>query len=213
MRINALLDDGSTRSYINEDVADCLGLEGEPVSLSVRLLNDTTTSLRSRSVQFDLESCDGRVRKTVAAQTTKRVTGNMRAINWSHEKNKWSHLNGINFPSLGKRPTIDMLIGLDLSDLHCSLKEVRGKQGEPIARLTPLGWTSIGSFQQTSGSEVNHMSFLITEERQLDSLIKQMWEIEEPQSCALVRPQDVEAEQTVLASLKQTSDGYMVGLP
>ena len=213
MRINALLDDGSTRSYINEDVADCLGLEGEAVSLSVRLLNDTTTSLRSRSVQFDLESCDGRVRKTVAAQTTKRVTGNMRAINWSHEKNKWSHLNGINFPSLGRRPTIDMLIGLDLSDLHCSLKEVRGKPGEPIARLTPLGWTSIGSFQQNSGGEVNHMSFLITEERQLDSLIKQMWEIEEPQSCALVRPQDIEAEQTVLASLKQTSDGYMVGLP
>ena len=57
------------------------------------------------------------------------------------------------------------------------------------------------------------MSFWITEERQLDSLIKQMWEIEEPQSCALVRPQDIEAEQTVLASLKQTSDGYMVGLP
>ena len=120
-RINALLGDGSTRSYINEDVADCPGLEGEPVSLSVQLLNDTTASLRSRSVQFNLESCDGRVRKTVAAQTTKRVTGNRRAINWSHEKNKWSNLNGINFPLLGGCPTIDMLIGLDLSDLHCSL--------------------------------------------------------------------------------------------
>ena len=30
--INALLDDRSTRSYINEDVTDCLGLKGEPVS-------------------------------------------------------------------------------------------------------------------------------------------------------------------------------------
>ena len=39
LRINALLGDGSTRSYINEDVADCLGLEGKPVSLNVRLLN------------------------------------------------------------------------------------------------------------------------------------------------------------------------------
>jgi len=33
--INALLDNGSTRSYINNDVAECLGLEGEPVSLCV----------------------------------------------------------------------------------------------------------------------------------------------------------------------------------
>ena len=47
MRINALLDDGSTRTYVNEDVADFLGLEGEPVSLNVRLLNDTTAQLRS----------------------------------------------------------------------------------------------------------------------------------------------------------------------
>ena len=28
VHINALLDDGSTISYINEDVAECLGLEG-----------------------------------------------------------------------------------------------------------------------------------------------------------------------------------------
>ena len=28
LHINALLDDGSTRSYISEDVADCLGWEG-----------------------------------------------------------------------------------------------------------------------------------------------------------------------------------------
>ena len=213
VRINALMDDGSTRSYINEDVAECLGLEGEPVSLCVRLLNDTTANLRSRSVQVNLESCDGHMRKTITAQTTKRVTGNMRAINWALEKKRWPHLNGINFPSLGRRPIIDMLIGLDLSDLHCSLKEVKGNPGEPIARLTPLGWTSIGPFHGNSGSEVNHMSFFVSEESQLDSLIKQMWDIEEHQSCALICPQDKEAEQTVLATLKQTSDGYMVGLP
>ena len=93
------------------------------------------------------------------------------------------------------------------------LKEVKGNPGEPIARLIPLGWTSIGLFQENSENEVNHMSFFIGEERQLDALIKQMWEIEEPQSCSLVRPQDKEAEKTVLATLKQTSEGYVVGLP
>jgi len=35
VRINALLDDGSTRSCIKEDVAECLGLERELVSLCV----------------------------------------------------------------------------------------------------------------------------------------------------------------------------------
>ena len=112
LRINALLDDGSTRSYINEDVADCLGLEGEPVLLNGRLLNDTTASLKSRSVQFDLESSDCGVKKAVSAQTTKRVTGNMHAINSVAEKNRWPHLSAIHFQPLGRSPIIDMLIGL-----------------------------------------------------------------------------------------------------
>ncbi|KAK2558628.1 hypothetical protein P5673_018821 [Acropora cervicornis] len=213
LRINALLDDGSTRSYINEDVADRLGLEGEPVSLNVQLLNDTTAGLKSRSVQFDLESCDGGVKKAVTAQTTKCVTGNMHAINWVAEKNRWPHLSAVHFQPLGRRPIINMLIGLDLSDLHCSLKEIKGCPGEPIARLTPLGWTSIGPFQEDSRSVVNQMSFFASDGRQLDALIKQMWDIEEPQSCSLIRPEDKEGEKTVLATLKQTPDGYTVGLP
>ena len=57
------------------------------------------------------------------------------------------------------------------------------------------------------------MSFFTSDERQLHALIKQMWDIEEPQSCSLIRPEDKEAEKTVLASLKQTPDGYTVGLP
>ena len=38
-----------------------------------------------------------------------------------------------------------MLIGVDYPDFHLSLKDNRGKPGQPIARLTPLGWTCIGN--------------------------------------------------------------------
>jgi len=212
VRINALLDDGSTKSYLNEDVANSLGLKGEPVSLSVRMLNDTIANIESRMVSVNLESCDGRVKKVATAQTTKRVTGNMLAIDWASQKDKWSHLIDVEFPSLGKRPIIDMLIGLDLSDLHCALKEVRGKPGEPIARLTPLGWTSVGP---TGSQDSIHtqLSFFVHEEKQLDHLIQQMWEMEDPQSHAFVRTQDKEAEETVMSTMKKVPSGYVVGLP
>ena len=141
LSINALLDDGSTRSLINEDISDWLGLIGEPVSLNVRLLNDQTASLRSQSVQFGLKSCDGRVKKTVTAQTMKRII-DMHAVNWVVEK-KWPHLININFPLLGRHPIIDMLLGMDLADLHCLLKEVKRNPGEPITRLTPLEWALV----------------------------------------------------------------------
>ena len=51
----------------------------------------------------------------------------------------------IEFPSIGPRSIVDLLIGVDHSDLLYSLEDVRGQPGEPIARLTPLGWTCIGN--------------------------------------------------------------------
>ena len=38
-----------------------------------------------------------------------------------------------------------MLIGIDYAELQFSIRDVRGQPGEPVARLTPLGWTCIGS--------------------------------------------------------------------
>ena len=39
---------------------------------------------------------------------------------------------------------MDLLIGVDHADLLYSKQEIRGDEGEPIARLTPLGWACIG---------------------------------------------------------------------
>ena len=56
---------------------------------------------------------------------------------------QWPHLRNLKFNKLGPRPIVDMLIGLDCADLHFSLQDVRGKSGQPIARLTLLGWTCV----------------------------------------------------------------------
>lgn len=79
LRVNALLDDASTRSYLN-DVAKFLDMSGEEVSLSVHVLNDTCTKLNSNAVQCELQSCNGEMREQVTLHTTNRVTGNMHAI-------------------------------------------------------------------------------------------------------------------------------------
>ena len=51
----------------------------------------------------------------------------------------------VNFRQPTNRPIVDILIGLDCADLHYALKEIRGKPGEPVARITPLGWNCIGN--------------------------------------------------------------------
>ena len=133
IKINALLDDASTRSYLNENVAGYLELDGKPVSLSVRVINDAKNVLQSMEVQCQLESCDGHVSQEVILHTTRHVMGNMQVVNWAQQGKQWPHLADIKFPATGKRPIVDMLIGIDLSDLHCALKEIRGAPGEPVA--------------------------------------------------------------------------------
>ena len=81
----------------------------------------------------------------VSAYIVDRVTGNMLVVNWNNFKTQWAHLKNIDFPSPTSRPVVDMLIGLDCADLLYAMQEVRGRPVEPIARLTPLGWTCVGN--------------------------------------------------------------------
>ena len=52
-----------------------------------------------------------------------------------------------------------MLIGLDYLELHTSLREVYGTPGDPIARLTPLGWTCIGYLSNSHKNLTNFTYF------------------------------------------------------
>ena len=85
------------------------------------------------------------------------------------------HLEGVNFPNLGPRPIIDMLIGVDYAELHFSIIDVRGRPAEPVARLTPLGWTCIGSPKLTEDrvqqTNFNMAYFVHQQEEELSSVL------------------------------------------
>ena len=51
----------------------------------------------------------------------------------------------IDISRTANRPIFDILIGLDYAEFHCATQKIRGGPGEPIARLTPLGWTCTGN--------------------------------------------------------------------
>ena len=116
------------------------------------MLNGEQDSFETMPVEFDLQSIDGKTRARISAFTATRVTGNMRPVNWKEQSGKWKHLQGVNFPNLGPRPITDMLIGIDYAKLHFSIRDVCGQPGEPVARLTTLGWMCIGSPKLTEDS-------------------------------------------------------------
>ena len=180
--VNALLDDGS-KTYVNSDTAAELNLKGTLERLNIGVLNGRIESLETMQVEFGLESIDGKVDIKVHAFTADRVTGDMKAINWRSFANKWNHLKGIAFPIIEARPIIDILIGIDYADLHCSIQERKGKPEEPIAKPKPLEWTCIGHINGLLQRSVQ-TNFIRTwktkeiELQEINSTLAKFWEIE-----------------------------------
>ena len=146
MTIHALLDDCSDTSYVNEEITNELDINGEREDVTVNTLNGHKTELNDTAeVNFTIESVDGKVSMPMSAYITNNVAGDLKVTDWNKAKKKYDHLKDIKFPKFDKNHRkISMLIGADMSDLLYSLQDVRGEPGQPIARLTPLGWTCIG---------------------------------------------------------------------
>lgn len=83
-------------------------------------------------VEFGLESIDIRVDMTIAVKPTDKGTGDMHAVDWNVMAEKWHHLKDIKIPNFGKRPKIDLLIGIYQADLHYSQTDICGKTGDPL---------------------------------------------------------------------------------
>jgi len=81
--VNALLDDGSTKTYLNSDVAAELGLVGQSERITVSVLNGQYEVFDTMPVEVTLQSVDGAVSQRIVALTTDRVTGNPKAIEGS----------------------------------------------------------------------------------------------------------------------------------
>ena len=109
----------------------------------------------------------------------------MKSTDWNTYAHEWSHLQTIPFPQISTRPIVDLLIGMDYLDLHCSIQDVCGRPGEPVARLTPLGWTCIGTVGELdltgfSGSYFTHgiESKFHGDDSELEKLVGKFWEVD-----------------------------------
>lgn len=157
----------------------------------------------------------------VNAYTANRDTGNLTVVDWKKYKSRWVHLQNIDFPHTSKRPVVDILIRVDCADLLCAISEVRGGPGEPIARLTPLGWTCVGNpgacvspVLQTSFS----YTYFVKGQSEIDTInanLKKFWDIEDGKSfqeTPIVRIEEQIAMKNVEKSMEYENQMYRVGI-
>ena len=70
LTINALLDDGSSKTYINSDVANELGITSKnSKTMTVNVMNGGKQTFVTTPVQFDIESLNGVTKCAIEATT------------------------------------------------------------------------------------------------------------------------------------------------
>ena len=122
-------------------------------------------------------------------------------------------LKGIKLTQVGPRPIVDLLIGADQADLLYSLEDVRGKPGEPIGRLTPLGLTCVGNPDVPAERTQTNFTFLLNITQELSSLVRRYWEIEEPRETLIINPEEKFARETVSRSFTFADGHCTVSMP
>ena len=93
IKINAILDDASNETFLNEDVAGALAIQEPYEKIKVHVLSDSVETFESMPVTVQIESVGGQFCKDIRVRTCPRnITGNYRVKDWSAYQSRWPHL-------------------------------------------------------------------------------------------------------------------------
>ena len=228
-KVNAILDDASNETFLNEQVAGVLGLHEPYKTVKVHVLNNEVETFQSMPVEVMIESVNGQYRKEIGVKTCpQNVTGSYKVEDWSKNKTNWPHLHSCDFATPAKEGLVDLLIGVDNADLLYSRADVRGEPGSPIARLGPLGWSCIGATEKQQGTDcrthtirtfLSRSTAEITSCCQIDEQVKRFWEVEsygtENMNSIVHTAEDREALKKVKESISHNSatSRYKIAIP
>ncbi|XP_011688402.1 PREDICTED: uncharacterized protein LOC105450317 [Wasmannia auropunctata] len=218
IRVRALLDQGSTFSFISESLCQALRTRRQRTHLPIRCFGDKFTGAAHSRVPITLSACTTPgptfpLMAYVFQKITAYAASQIKPVDF------WPHLRGLVLadPDPSSRHTIHLLIGADLygSLLRNDIRQ--GPLGTPTAQLTVFGWVLSGpagtlpSPSPSSSAQVNTCA--ATED--LQSLLQQFWSDENvPSTTPSLTDEEQLCEQHFSSSHTRTSQGrYVVRLP
>ena len=213
----ALLDSGSTVTFISERVAQALRFSRSQQQATIYGVAGLAHGSSVQSVgTFTISPTNSTHKEvSVTAVIVPRVTTNLPLKSMQLDPN-WKHLSDIQFadPEFGSPGKIDLLLGVDVF-IRVLLNGRRcGPPGSPTALQTEFGWVLAGGVG-TSCSIANHMisnhvSILTGD------ILRKFWEIEDGpgQSSMVFSPQEKSILKQFATTHKRSKEGrFIVQLP
>lgn len=224
LEVNVMLDPCSTGSYVSEDAAEELQLQGRTQDLTISGTGGAEVKTLSRRVELLVANTTRTFSAKLEANVLDNITGDTPAIPWSELKTKWSHLELIPFEKVAKRKQIDVLIGSDHPVFHRVIREVHGDENsDPIARQTPLGWVCFGPTLKNplQCKSRAHTTWTYHSEKanndETNELLRRFWELDsigiKDENAQAMTPNELTAVKRAEETLAFKDGRYEIGIP
>ena len=138
-KTHALLDSGSTNSFITSDAVKCLALSGKTVTHKRSTVDTQCMTTNTKVVNFILYSLDGT--ESLSMSNVFVVEEIPYTYSPFRDLSIYPHLSDIPISPLHPPAKVDLLIGQDNSEALIPLQVLKGNPGDPVSVLTKFGWT------------------------------------------------------------------------
>jgi len=208
--LRALLDGGSTCSFISEVSVRRLGISRTRASTEVLGLSSTSLGTTKGMTSVILSPhFDDNVRIPMKLLILPNVTGLLPS--YPCDPTVWPHLQGLELadPQFHKPSNVDILLGADVFwDVLLDGKR-KGPKGSPVGIRTQLGWLIAGQLNVASNKVTSCYADV-----DLDKILQQFWEIESNPISKPLTVEEKKCEQHFLQTHRRHERGrYEVQLP
>ena len=138
-KTHALLDSGSTNSFITSDAVKCLALSGKTVTHKRSTVDTQCMTTSTKVVNFILYSLDGT--ESLSMSNVFVVEEVPYTYSPCRDLSVYPHLSDIPISPVHPPAKVDILIGQDNSEALVPLQVLKGNPGDPFSVLTKFGWT------------------------------------------------------------------------
>ncbi|KYN13170.1 hypothetical protein ALC57_14646, partial [Trachymyrmex cornetzi] len=178
-KVRALLDQGSTFSFISQSLCQTLRTKRQRSNLQVTCFGEKFTGVARSRVVLTLKPCSSAEPAfPLHAYVFQNITSY--AASRTQPVESWPHLQGISFadPDPSSQHRIHLLIGADLYGFLLKNGLRQGPIGTPTAQLTALGWILSGP---TGRGQIESENICVSHNvstHDTNSLLRQFWEDE-----------------------------------
>ncbi|XP_055590680.1 uncharacterized protein LOC129742764 [Uranotaenia lowii] len=176
----AFVDEGSSVSMLNTDLADKLGLQGRKKPLCITWTSQVTrTEQNSRRVSFEISALGKPKRFRMSnVSTIESLDLPVQSLPISDLQKRYPHFRGV--PVVGYQNAVpEILIGVDHLRLVVPLKVREGSKGEPTIVKTRLGWNVYGGQRNSMPFALNFHQCECNCDVNLEDSIKKYFAVEE----------------------------------